>query len=62
MEDNDAKSACRGIENTACTRCTEAINTRYREELGLLLLLEFVVVVVGEGDSCVKKDQRAAVE
>ena len=46
----------------ACTRCTEAINTRYREEIGLLLLLEFVVVVVGEGDSYVKKDQSAAAE
>jgi hypothetical protein len=46
----------------ACTRCTEAINTRYREEIGLLLLLEFVVVVVGEGDSYVKKDQSAASE
>jgi hypothetical protein len=26
---------------------------------GLLLLLEFVVVVVGEGDSCVKKEESA---
>jgi hypothetical protein len=39
VEDNGAESACRGIANTACTRCTEAINTRYREEMGLLLLL-----------------------
>jgi hypothetical protein len=28
----------------------------------LLLLLEFVVVVVGEGDSCVKKEESAVVE
>ena len=27
---------------------------------GLLLLLEFVVVVVGEGDSCVKEESAAA--
>jgi hypothetical protein len=32
------------------------IYTWCREEKGLLLLLEFVVVVVGEGDSCVKKE------
>jgi hypothetical protein len=62
VEDNGAESACRGIANTACTRCTEAINTRYREEMGLLLLLEFVVVVAGEGDSCVKKKESAAAE
>ena len=48
--------------NIACRRCTEAINTRHREELGMLLLLEFVVVVVGEGDSCVKKEEREAAE
>ena len=29
---------------------------------GLLLLLEFVVVGVGKGDSCVKKEESAAVE
>jgi hypothetical protein len=29
---------------------------------GLLLLLEFVVVVVGEGDSCVKKEESAQAE
>jgi hypothetical protein len=45
--------------NIACTRCTEAIYTRYREEKRLMLLLEFVVVVVGEGDSCVKKEESA---
>jgi hypothetical protein len=56
------ESACRGIANIACTRCTEAINTQYREEIGLLLLLEFSMVVVGEGDSCVKKDHSAATE
>jgi hypothetical protein len=62
VEDNGAESACRGIANIACTRCTEAINTRYREEMWLLLLLEFAVVVVGEGDSCVKKEESAAAE
>jgi hypothetical protein len=60
VEDNGAKSACRGIANIACTRCAEAINTRYREEM--LLLLEVVVVVVGEGDSCAKKEESAAAE
>jgi hypothetical protein len=48
--------------NIACTRCTKAIYTRYREEKWLLLLLEFAVVVVGEGDSCVKKEESAAAE
>jgi hypothetical protein len=62
VEDNDAEYACRGIANIACTRCTEAINTRYREEIGLLLLLEFAVIVAGEGDSCVKKKESAAAE
>ena len=62
VEDNDAESACRGIANIACTRCTEAINTWYREEMVLLSLLEFVVVVVGEGDSCVKKEESATAE
>jgi hypothetical protein len=55
-EDNDVESACRGIVNTACTRCTKAINTWYREKIGLLLLLEVVVIVVGKGNSGVKKD------
>jgi hypothetical protein len=50
------------MANIACTRCTEAIYTWYREEKGLWLLLEFVVVVVGEGDSCVKKEKSAAIE
>jgi hypothetical protein len=62
VEDNGAESACRGIANIACTRCTEAINTRYREEMGLLLLLELLCVVVGKGDSCVKKEESAAAE
>jgi hypothetical protein len=45
--------ACRRIENIACTKCTEDINTEYREEKGLLLLflLELAVIVAGEGDS-----------
>jgi hypothetical protein len=29
---------------------------------GLLLLLEFAMVVVGKGDSCVKKEESAAAE
>ena len=62
MEDNDAEYACRGMVNIACTRCTEAINTRYREEMGLLLLLEVVVSVVGKGDLGVKKEESAAAE
>ena len=62
MEDNGTESACKGIANIACTRCTEAINTRYREEMWLLLLLEVVVIVVGKGDSGVKKEESAAVE
>jgi hypothetical protein len=62
VEDNGAESACRGIVNIACPRCTKAINTWYREEMGLLSLLEFPVVVVGEGDSCVKKEESAPAE
>jgi hypothetical protein len=62
VEDIGAESACRGIANIACRRCTEAINTRYKEEMGLLLLFEFVVVVVVEGDSCVKKEESATSE
>ena len=48
--------------NIACTRCTEAIYTRYREEKQWRSLLEFAVVVVGEGDSCVKKEESATAE
>jgi hypothetical protein len=44
VEDNNAKSACRGIANISCTRCTEAINTQYREEKG--------VVAVAVGGCC----------
>jgi hypothetical protein len=64
VEDNGAESACRGIVNTACTRCIEAINTQYREEMQgrWLLLLEFAVIVAGEGDSCVKKKESAVAE
>ena len=39
----------------------EYIYTVQRRE-GELLLLEFAVVVVGEGDSCVKKEESAAAE
>jgi len=63
VEEFGAESACRGIANIACTRCTEDINTQYREEKdGLLLLLEVVVIVVDEGDSCVKKEESATTE
>jgi hypothetical protein len=37
VEHNDAESACRGMENIACKRCTDAINTRDREEIGLVV-------------------------
>jgi hypothetical protein len=47
VEDNGAESACRGIANIACTRCTEAINTQYREEKG-----DVVVTVGGCCDCC----------
>jgi hypothetical protein len=60
VEDNGTESACRGIANIACTRCTESINTWYKEELQLLLVV--AMVVVGEGDSCVKKEESAAAE
>ena len=62
MEDNDGEYACRSMENIACTRCTEAINIRYREEIGLLLWLKVVVRVVGKGNSGVKKEESAAAE
>jgi hypothetical protein len=62
VEDNDEEYACRGMENIACTRCTKAINKRYKEEMGLLLLLEVVVSVVVKGDSSVKKKRGATVE
>ena len=62
VEKIGAVGVCRGMENNACTRCTEAINTQYREEMVWLLLLEFVVIVVVEGDSCMKKEESAAAE
>jgi hypothetical protein len=62
VEDNDGEYACRGMENIECKRCTEAINTRYKEEIGLLSLLEVVVSVVGKRDSGVKKKESAAAE
>jgi hypothetical protein len=63
VENIGAIEACRGMENIACTSCTEAINTRYREEIMLLLLWEFAVAIgVCCGDSCVKKNQSAAAE
>jgi hypothetical protein len=62
VEDNDVEYECRGMASIACTRCIEAINTWYREEIRLLLLIEFVVVVVVKGDSCVKKEESAIAE
>jgi hypothetical protein len=47
--------------NIACTRCIEAIYTRYKEEKGVVAVGVFVVVVI-EGDSCVKKEESAAAE
>jgi hypothetical protein len=45
VEKIDAVEACRGMENIACTRYTEEINTWYREEIMLLLLWEFAVAI-----------------
>jgi hypothetical protein len=50
------------MENIACTRCTKAIYTWYREDMRLFWLLVVDVVVVGEGDSCVNKEESAAAE
>jgi hypothetical protein len=50
------------VAHIACTRCIENISTECREEMRLLLLLEFVVIIAGEGDSCVKKKERETVE
>jgi hypothetical protein len=63
VEDNDAESSCRGIANTTCIRCTTAINTRYREEMGVVVVVVRVVVFVDvESDSCMKKEDGAAAE
>ena len=62
MEDNGAELGCRGIANTACTRCTEAINTRYREEMRVDVVVRVVVFVDVERDSCVKKEDCVAAE
>ena len=62
VEEIGAVGACRGMVNIACTRCTEAINTQYREEMCLRLLLEVAMNVVGEGDSCAKKEESATTE
>jgi len=56
------ESTCRGIAKIACTRGIEAIYTWYKKYMKLLLLLEVVVNVVGEGDSCVKKEESATTE
>jgi hypothetical protein len=60
VEKIGAVGACRGMENIACTRCTEAINTQYREEKGLVVVA--VAIGVCCGDSCVKKKESAAAE
>jgi hypothetical protein len=49
-----------------CEHCMHKVHRSYKYTVqrrdGLLLLLEFVVVVVGEGDSCVKKEESATAE
>jgi hypothetical protein len=59
VEEFGTERACREIANIACTRCTESINTPYREEIGRGLMLEVVVSVVGKGDLGVKKEESA---
>jgi hypothetical protein len=49
------------MENIACKRCIDAINTRDREEIGWSLQWEFAVAIgVCCGDSWVKKNQSGA--
>jgi hypothetical protein len=62
VEEFGAECACRGIANIACTRCTEAIYTWYREEKGCCCCWSLLWLFVGEGDSCVKKEESAAAE
>ena len=62
VEEIGAVWACRGMENIEYIRCTEATYIRYREEKRLLFLLEVALNVVGEGGSCVKKEESAAAE
>jgi hypothetical protein len=62
VDDNGAESTCRCIANTACTRCTKAINTRYIEEMGVAVVVRVVVFVDVESDSCMKKEDCAIVE
>jgi hypothetical protein len=51
------------MENIACKRCIDAINTRYKEEIRLCVQWEFAVASgVCCGDSCVKKNQSAGAE
>jgi hypothetical protein len=45
-EEFDAKYACRGIANIACTICTEAINIHEKEKRGVVVAVGVVVVVV----------------
>jgi hypothetical protein len=49
-----------------CEHCMHKVHRSYKYMVQrrdwLLSLLEFVVVVVGEGDSCVKKEESAAAE
>ena len=70
-DDQIEHSSCGGIwcgvsMQRHCEYCMHKMHRRYiytvhRRE-GLLLFLEFIVLVVVEGDSCMKKDQSALVE
>jgi hypothetical protein len=61
VEDNAQSSMQRHGEH-----CMHKVHRSYKYTVqrrdGLLLLLEFVVIVAGEGDSCVKKKESAAAE
>jgi hypothetical protein len=49
-----------------CEHCMHKVHRIYKYTVqrreGLLLLLEFVVIVAGDGDSCVKKKESAVAE
>jgi hypothetical protein len=49
-----------------CEHWMHKVHKRYKYKVqrrdGLLLLLEFAVIVAGEGDSCVEKKESASAE
>jgi hypothetical protein len=49
-----------------CEHCMHKVHRSYKYMVqrrdGLLLLLEFAVIVAGEGDSCVEKKESESVE